>query len=121
MKISHIFQLKDFSTMILFGFLLGMIYGILNIANIIKQRQLLQILTDMLFSVIAITLLIILINKINLGEFRLYLFTGYIIGIIIERITLGKLFAKGYKNIYNHIVNILKRLKNSRFGRFVFK
>ena len=38
MKISYVLQLKDLSIMLLFGFLLGIIYGILNIPNTIKKR-----------------------------------------------------------------------------------
>jgi len=121
MKISYILQLKDFSIMIIFGFLLGIIYGILNIFNSIKPRLFLQILTDIIFSILASILFIILVNKINMGEIRLFLITGYIIGFILERISLGKLFAKGYKTVYNHIVKLLKKFYISKIGRFIFK
>ena len=121
MKISYIFQLKDFSIMILFGFFLGIFYGILNIPNFIKEKFYIRIIADIIFSIVSIILLLILTNKINLGEHRLYLIIGYVLGFVIERNTLGKLFAKGYKNVYNHFVIILKKFINSKIGRFIFK
>ena len=107
--------------MFAFGVLLGIIYGILNICNFIKQRLITQILADIIFSLLAIITFIVLINKINMGEIRLFLIIGYILGFLIERITLGKLFAKVYKNVYNYIVKWFKKLNNSKIGRFLFK
>ena len=121
MKISYVLQLKDFSIMLAFGFLLGIIYGILNISNFIKSRLFTQILADIIFSTLAIITFIILINKINMGEIRLFLCIGYILGFTLERITLGKLFAKGYKNVYNYIVKLFKTFNKSKVGRFIFK
>ena len=121
MKISYILQLKDLSIMLGFGFILGVIYGILNISNFIKKRLISQIISDIIFSIVAIIAFIILINKINLGQIRLFLCIGYILGFTIERITIGKLFAKGYKNVYNYIVKLVKKFNSSKIGRFIFK
>jgi len=121
MRISYVLQLKDLSIMFAFGILLGVIYGILNICNFIKQHLFTQIFADIFFSLMAIITFLILINKINMGEIRLFLIIGYILGFIIERITLGKIFAKGYKNVYNYIVKAFKKFNNSKIGRFLFK
>ena len=56
-----------------------------------------------------------------MGQFRAFLVIGFLLGIAIERISLGKLFAKGYKNVYNYIVKILQHIKKSKFGRFITK
>ena len=121
MKISYILQMKDFAIMFAFGAVIGVIYGILNIPNFIKQRIWTQIIADLIFSTVAFITFLLLINFINLGEIRAFLVIGYIFGFIIERITLGKLFAKGYKNVYNYIVKILQHIKKSKFGRFITK
>lgn len=121
MKISYIFQLKDASIMFICGIIIGIIYGILNIANFIKSRLYTQIISDIIFSIISVVLYIILINQINSGEIRIYLLLSYILGFFIERITLGKLFAKGYKNVYNYIVKVFKKFTKSKFGRLIFK
>ena len=121
MKISYILQLKDFTYMFIAGIFLGIIYGIINIPNKIKKIQILQVISDILFSIMAIIGVIILINKINYGEIRSFLIIGYIIGFAIERISLGKLFAKGYKSVYNYIVKFSKAFYRSKIGRFLFK
>ena len=121
MKIHYIFQLKDFLIILLVGLVIGAIYGLLNLPMIIKKHRILQIISDLLFSLIAYFTFLILINIINMGEFRLFLLIGYILGFVIERITIGKLFAKGFKFIYNKARNLFKLLHNSTFGRIIFK
>jgi hypothetical protein len=121
MKINYILQLKDFGLMLLIGFIIGLIYGLLNIPSKIKTKLLWQILSDFIFTIIAFSALFISINIINLGEFRFFLIIGFIFGFIIERRTIGKLFAKGYLNMYNMLRSLLKKFRNSKFGRFIFK
>lgn len=121
MKLSYILQLKDLCIVLFFGFIIGIIYGLLNIPTNIKKNLPLQIILDLIFSIIYTIIFLILINIINQGELRLFLFIGYLLGFILERITLGKLFAKGYKNMYNLIVKLIKKLYQSKIGRIIFK
>ena len=95
--------------------------GILNIPSKIRTNLIWQIICDLIFTFVAFGLLFISINFINLGEFRLFLILGYVTGFIAERKTLGKLFAKGYLNMYNKLRNLWIKIKNSKIGRFVFK
>ena len=121
MKISYVLQLKDFSIVFGFGILLGIFYGIINIPNHIKERLFLRIINDLAFSIVFFGVLFLLIEYINLGKIRIYLVVGYILGFIVERITLGKLFAKGYKKLYNLCINVLKKFYCSKLGRIIFK
>lgn len=121
MKISYVLQLKDFLLMLLIGLLLGIFYGLLNVPTRIKPNIIFQIFIDLIFCAVAFALFLILINTINLGEFRLFLFVGYMLGFYLERISIGKLFAKGFKKVYTCLVNILKKFANSKFGRILFK
>ncbi|MGN0961179.1 MAG: spore cortex biosynthesis protein YabQ [Christensenellales bacterium] len=121
MKISYILQLKDFSIMLGIGAILGIFYGILNLFSIVKKNIVFQIIVDIIFSATALIIFILFINIINMGEIRLFLLAGYIIGFILERISLGKLFAKGFKKVYNCLVNILGKFAKSKFGRIIFK
>lgn len=121
MKLSYILQIKDLCIMLFFGFLVGILYGILNIPNRIKKKLIYQIFSDIIFSVIFSGAFIILINLLNNGELRTFLLAGYSLGLLIERITLGKIFAKGYKNVYTLIIKAIKYLGNSKFGRMIFK
>ena len=121
MKISFIFQLKDLGIMFGIGILLGIFYGILNIINNIKEFLIVRIVCDIVFTITATLNFIILVQKINFGSIRAYLLVGYVLGFIIERISIGKLFAKGYKRVYNLCVNGLKKFYTSKLGRIVFK
>ena len=121
MKISYALQLKDFGIMLILGFLMGIIYGFINNFFTIKKFYLLQILSDILIIVINFTVFFIAVISINYGQIRLFLILGYTIGTILERITLGKLFAKGYKKVYNLLVKLLKTFKDSKLGRIILK
>lgn len=121
MKISYVLQLKDFMIMILIGLIIGAVYGILNIATNIKKNIILQIISDFVFCTITTFTFIVAINYINMGEIRLFLCVGYVIGITLERITIGKLFAKGFKWVYNGLKILGKKFKESRLGRMILK
>lgn len=121
MKISYIFQLKDFLILLLIGFIIGIFYGILNAPSKIKNNYIYQIFADIIFCLISTIVFVFSINIINMGEYRAFLVFAYVLGIIIERTTLGKLFAKGYKYMYNKTINMIKKIANSKFGRIVFK
>ena len=73
MKLAYFFQLKDMLIMIAFGFIFGVIYGLLNIPNKIKKIFPLQIFSDILFTILFSASLFFLINLINHGEIRLFL------------------------------------------------
>jgi ABC-type phosphate/phosphonate transport system permease subunit len=121
MKISYVLQLKDFFVMFCLGMLIGIIYGIINIPTRIKKNIVLQIINDLIISITTTVLFLLAINLINFGQFRTFLAIGYILGITIERITLGKLFAKGYKFVYTNIVKLLKKFANSKLGKVLLK
>ena len=121
MKISYIFQMKDFLILFAIGIGLGIIYGFINILYLVKNRPILHIITDFIFTITFGIIFFIAINIINMGEFRLFLLIAYILGFYIERITLGKLFAKGYKNMYNKIINLWKVFIKTKIGKIIFK
>lgn len=121
MKISYVLQLKDFGIMLLIGIIIGVLYGLINIITTLKRNIILQIISDLFFTIFTSFVFIICINFINLGEFRAFLLIGYLAGIIIERITLGKIFAKGYKLMYTNIVKLLKRFAKTKLGRTILK
>lgn len=121
MKISYVLQLKDFSIMLGIGFLIGIFYGILNIFTIVKKNIILQIISDLIFTITSSIIFILSINIINMGQFRLFLIIGYILGAVLERVTLGKLFAICYKKVYTSLTNIKNKFVNSKLGRMILK
>ena len=121
MKISYILQLKDFTIMFGLGAIIGVFYGVINTFNKIKKNIVVQIIIDIIFSLIALGTFIIFLNIINLGEFRTFLLFGYIIGFSLERLTLGKLFARCFKKVYNWLINKINTFAKSKLGRMIFK
>lgn len=121
MKFSYILQIKELSIMMICGLFLGIIYEVLNIIPNLKKNIVLQITADIIFSFISLFSFIIIINVLNRGEIRLFLLIGFLLGFVIERITIGKLFAKTYKKMYTFIVKALKSLYRSNLGRIIFK
>lgn len=121
MKLSYILQLKQFGILLIFGIILGIFYGLINIHNQTKRIFPLQIITDIIFPIVGIISLIIIVNKINYGQLRLYLIFAYLLGFAIERITLGNLFAKGYKWVYTYLIKLWKNFSNSKIYKVIFK
>ena len=121
MKISYVLQLKDFLFLFLIGFLLGLFYGFINLFFTSKKPIAIQIVLDIVFSIIAFTLFIIAINLINMGEFRWFLFVGYMLGFFLERIFLEKLFAKVFKKVYNFSIKVFKNFAKSKIGKVILK
>ena len=121
MKISYILQLKDFSIMFGVGIILGVFYGVINIPNFIKEHVVIRIICDIIFTSIMTFAFVFIVESINFGSIRGYLLIGYILGFIVERISIGKLFAKGYKKVYNFIIKGSKKLYSSKIGQVIFK
>ena len=121
MKISYILQLQDFFIMFVAGAIIGILYNFINLITLVKKHFIIQTTIDLLFSIIFVTILILMINFINLGEFRAFLTLGYLLGFILERIILGKLFAKGFQIMYTSITKLLKKLSNTKLGKVIFK
>lgn len=121
MKLSYILQLKDFLIVFLIGIIVGIIYGILSILPTTSKSIALKIFNDLICTLLAFATFLFLVLKINLGQFRLFLLIGYMLGIIFERLTLGKLFAKGYKCVYNKLIILAKKIAKSKFGKVFLK
>jgi len=121
MKLSYTLQIKELCILMFFGFIIGVLYDILNTPTTIKKNTPLQIVIDILFVCIFSALFLLIINIVNDGEIRFFLIIGYILGFIIERISLGKLFAKLLKNMYTFIIRCIKSFSKSKFGRMIFK
>ena len=121
MKISYILQMKDFFILFIIGFGIGIVYELLNTTQKIKKIFVIQFFSDITFCLIFTVVFLYTINIVNMGEFRLFLLIAYCLGLFIERITLGKLFAKGFKLIYNKTISLWKTFSKSKFGRIIFK
>lgn len=121
MKISYVFQLKDFLSILIIGVIVGFVLNFFKIITIIKYKTYLQIIYEFFSTLISSCVLIVSINYINMGEMRLFLLVGYILGIVLQKITLGKLFAKLVKFMYNRYISVSAKFKTSKLGKIILK
>lgn len=78
---------------IYFGLLLGIVYEILNFF-LKKKNKIFTFLKDLLFSLSATFLFIVCLKLVNYGEFRLFILLAFIVGFIVERLTIGFIVSK---------------------------
>lgn len=101
---------------IYFGMLLGIIKNAINlIIKAFKNNKIITFILDLLFMLIFGFLFVICINIVNFGEFRVYLFAGYLSGFILEIKTLGFLVDFVLKKIYTFIKFLGKKLLKFKF------
>lgn len=106
----------------LIGIISGCIYGALKfVVFVLKNNIILQIISDLIFSILVGTLFLNYIQKYFYGELRLYICLIFAFGMYFQRKTLGKLFAKLELMLYNVGVRTTKRIKTTHFGRIIFK
>ena len=115
-------QAKLFFIFLAYGVLLGAVWGILNfIKLLLKNKVIINQIIEIPFAVLFILGFFVMLILNNYGEFRLYLFCSWCLGIFIERKTVGKLFAKLYFWLYNKISNGLSLLKKTKIAKRVLK
>ena len=121
MVVSNIFQLKSAIIMSLFGLISGLIYSILHTKVGIFQNRYYIFFADTISILCASIILIIGIHILNYGIYRLYMIVFFVIGFTIERVTIGKLFAKIFCFVYNHSCNVVKFVRNTQIYKFIFR
>lgn len=96
-------QPQIFLLIILFGFLTGFIFDLLNLLkNVIKIKFFNNFI---LFLGVFLSIFIFYLINLNLnyGEFRFYVLFSFALAFTIERILLGNLVAQSLKKCYNNI------------------
>jgi hypothetical protein len=117
-----IFEYKIFLIIFLVGIIVGALYGVLKmVLYIFKNNLILQNILEFLFAIFFVAALFFALNLYNFGQFRLYLLFSYGLGFFMERITVGKLFAKIFLYVYNCSIKLLKKLYGSKLIKFVLK
>lgn len=107
---------------ILGGMFCGAIYGLLNaVVFVFKKHVVVRIICDLIFSAILGIVFLYLTMVLNLGQFRLYLIATFLLSVIIEQKTLGKLFAKLGLMVYNWVCKILNGFRKTKLGKVIFK
>ena len=102
-----------FLTCVYFGIICGIGFEIKNIIEkTFKNNKVICFIIDFCFMVFSALLFIITKNTANFGEVRLYLLFGFILGAILEHISIGYLVEKIILLLYNFFVKVYKRVYN---------
>ncbi len=68
---------------------------------------------DFVFCILCGILFIYFMHFYNLGQFRLFLCIGLVVGILIEKIFFSKTLESFRKLLYNYFINITTKVKNN--------
>ena len=121
MATSNIFQLKIALIVFVLGVIAGAIYGITHLNIGIFQNKIYKMVADFICTIISAIILILGVNTLTYGEYRLYILVFFMLGIIFERVSIGKLFAKLISFVYNYICSMVIIAKNTRVYKFIFR
>ena len=104
------------------GLASAFVFDILYLIQLIfKNKQLVIIVCDIVSTLVLGCVAIVLNTTLNMGIVRGHLVLSFIFGATIERKTLGKLFAKYLKKLYNWLVKVINHAKKSKAYSTLFK
>lgn len=113
--------LNCFLLMLFCGCLIGVVYETGYFIRRLIPIKFITILVDAIFVLLSFLLFVFAINYCNFGEFRLFLLSSFLLGFVLERVSIGFLVAKILEFIYNcfvkKIIFRLKKLRGKYFGR----
>jgi hypothetical protein len=104
------------------GFLLGAVYDIVYFLKLTVKNNF--IVSNILnFVYVCFYGLVVLGSVINFnyGQFRLFLVLSFVLGTLLHRKTLGKIFAKIFLCLYNKLCKGLKTLTKTKLVKKVLK
>lgn len=118
-----------FETLKQFYIALGTIYfGLLagiskDISNFIKKpikSKILKNIIDVITVIVFSLLFILCINVVNFGEIRLYLLVVFLLGYVLERISLGNLVDFILDKVYNLFKVFISKVSKLKFVKRMF-
>ena len=96
-----LYQGQIFLAVLYFGLIAGVVFEGKNlIQNAFNKNKIVCVVLDTAFMAIASLLFIFAKNLANYGEFRLYLLIAFVLGIVLEHISIGFLVEKFFVGVY---------------------
>lgn len=116
MEISLQSQILIFVYSLLFGIILGVIFDLFRVADIILNVSIKRIFfEDILYFAIIGVLSFLFMIVVNKGEFRIFIIFGELIGFCLYHFTLGRIVI----NFFDKVIKFSKK-KISKFkGKFL--
>lgn len=111
-------QLFCLGIFIITGILIGLLFDVFRILRkSFHTADLITYIQDILFWILAGSMMLFSIFTFNHGEIRSYVFIGIIIGVVIYMLALSKLFVKSsvtiilfFKKIFSYPIHLIEKL-----------
>lgn len=107
--------------LLLLGLAGGAIFGILASLSKLFRHYIFRFIFDILGCVACGILFIYGITVFNSGEIRIFLVVSFLLGMLLERKTVGILFAKLFDSVYNSVAKFMKKEPKTKLGKILFK
>ena len=100
------------------GAFLSAVYDIFRLARLIReQKGVILFINDFVYSIIAALCMTVLFFNLSYGRMRAFAFAFVIVGFLIWRISVGKIFMLLMSRIIRLIKRILKSIKTRIIAR----
>ncbi len=97
------------------GIVIGLLYEIsIFVCKITKNNIVLRNVFDILITIIGSFLFVFAINYANFGYFRVYLLAVFVLGFVLERVSIGFLVAKVCDFVYNKTIKLIRQIRRER-------
>lgn len=110
---------------LLIGLGIGVIWGLTNHivywAKYRTTKYILRFVFDVTTPIIATISIITIANIYNFGQIRWFFIVGTLLGLAIERKTIGKMFAKLNAKLYNNVEKTKAKFLSTKLGRRLTK
>lgn len=94
-----------------FGFLSGLIFDLRNyLCFLFAKNKIVSIILDIVATILVCFVFLIGNLYFNFGEFRFYVILAFVIGLLIERVTLGIIVGKVCSWCYNKLRNLILKV-----------
>ena len=104
-------QGQIFLCVLYFGLIGGVVFEAKNLMEkSLSQNKVVCFVLDLCYMLFCALLFIFAKNIANFGEFRIYLLISFVIGVLIEHLTIGFLVEKFFMLLYNGATKLSRRM-----------
>lgn len=105
----------------LLGLAGGAVFGASSCLSKLFPHYVFRFIFDISGCLVSGILFVYGITVFNSGDLRLFLIVAYLLGVLVERRTVGILFAKLFDSVYNNVAKFIKREPKTKLGKIIFK
>ena len=104
-----------FCVFVYVGLMVGIVCEIASFCvKLSKNNGVIRSFFDILIAIFGCFVMIFCINSVGNGYFRLFFLLGFALGLVLERVSLGFLVAKGCLFVYNISIKIKDFLRRDK-------